>query len=101
MEEAFPGMGPDGVAEKSVVGAAFEAVGAAVLDVGPAGREIVDGLDVVIDDRGVAEPVTNLIPSVEPAKLFGRILVGERCFGNRDLQASTQWLPPIARLPLQ
>ena len=48
-------MRPDGVAEQRLVGAALDAVGAAVLDVGPARRQIGDACDVVEDDRGVAQ----------------------------------------------
>ena len=55
MQEFLPGMRTDGVAEQRLVGAALEAIGAAVLHVGPAGRQVGDAVDVVIDDRVVAE----------------------------------------------
>ena len=42
-----------------------------------------------------------LIQSHQPAKLIGRILVRECCFGNRNIQTSARCLPSIVRLTLQ
>ena len=54
VQEALPGMRADGVAEQRVVVSALQAVMAAVLLVGPAGGQVGDRLDIVIDDRVVA-----------------------------------------------
>ena len=58
----FPRVGADDIAEERVVVAPLQAVGAALLLVRPAGRQIFDAGDVVIDDRlvangGAANPV--------------------------------------------
>jgi hypothetical protein len=48
-------MGADGVAEKGIIGAALNAVDAAVLNVCPACGEVADTLDIVEHDRLIAE----------------------------------------------
>src|SRR5271165_4389779 len=55
VQEFLPGMRADGVAEKGIIGAALDAVSAAVLDVGPASREVGDTLNIVEEDRLIAE----------------------------------------------
>ena len=55
VQELLPRMRSDGVAEQRLIIAAYEPVGPAVLLVGPAARQVVDGGDVVIDDRLVAD----------------------------------------------
>ena len=55
MEEFLPGVRADGVAEKRVVGAALDAIGAAVLDIGPARRQVGDAVDIVEHDGGIAQ----------------------------------------------
>ena len=54
VQEALPGMRADGIAEQRGVIAPAQAIMAAVLLVGPARRQVVEQLDVVIDDRLVA-----------------------------------------------
>ena len=56
VQEALPGMRADGVAEQRLVVAPLQAVVAAVLLVGPAGRQVGDRRDVVVDDRLIAQP---------------------------------------------
>ncbi len=55
VQEALPRMRPDGISEQRVILAPGEAVGTAVLRVGPACRQIGDRGDVVIDDSLVAQ----------------------------------------------
>ena len=65
----FQECGTDGVAEQGIVGAPLEPIGAAVLLVGPAGRQVGDAVDVVIDDRGVAEHRADHAVAVLPQDL--------------------------------
>ncbi len=54
VQEAFPGMRPDGIAEIGHVAAPFEAIAAAVLTVRPAGRKLVEAGQRVVHDCTVA-----------------------------------------------
>src|SRR5690606_9478574 len=56
MQVTLPRMRTDDIAEEGAVVAPVQAIAAAVLLVGPAGGQVGDAVDVVIDDRLVAEP---------------------------------------------
>src|SRR5262249_25678832 len=58
-EEGPPRARPRGIAETGVVATASEAVGARVLRLGPAGWKIVRGLDLVVDNRVLADGGTD------------------------------------------
>ena len=59
VEELFPALGADDVAEEGAVVAWLEAVAAGFLVVGPADGEVFEGAEGVVDDGGVADGGTD------------------------------------------
>ena len=81
VQEPLPGLRADRVAEQRLVVAAAQPVGAAVLLVGPADREVVAAGDLVVDDRAVAHRRAD---QLEAALAQGREELVERTPVDRD-----------------
>ena len=99
MQELLPRMRTDGVAEQRIVGTALDTIGAAVLHVGPAGRQVRDAVDVVIDDRAVAKHRADDAIAAAPQDRDESLQAGERheapvadCRGT--VRAGRQWKLP-------
>ena len=88
MQEVLPGARADHVAEQRLVLAADEAVGAAVLLVGPASGQVVARRQLVVDDRLIANRRADHGEAAAPQ----RVEEGVERFAFYDIHAS----PPDA-----